>query len=212
LTGYFLFDNIAAILANAASSNMGGGSRIEQLAGVLESVNRTITLRIDTWLNPWPEASTRGYQIIQSLYAVATGGLFGQGVGQGDPDFIPVVHSDFVFAAVAEEWGLIGAVVLIGVFAIIAYRGLRIAADSRRPFSLYLASGITIIFTFQALLILAGVTKLLPLTGITLPFISYGGSSMLASCIMVGLLLNLSAPGSRLHTALSRKDSEPVVV
>jgi len=164
---------------------------------LLESVNRIISLRIDTWLNPWPEASARGYQIVQSLYAVASGGLFGQGIAQGSPEFIPVVHSDFVFAAVAEEWGLIGATVLIGCFAVVAYRGLHIAAKSTRPFALYLASGITLIFTFQALLILAGVTKLLPLTGITLPFVSYGGSSMLASCVMIALLLNLSTPTTR---------------
>lgn len=197
LTGYFLFDDIATLLARGSVQGIGDTGAISRLANLLESVNRIISLRIDTWLNPWPEASARGYQIVQSLYAVASGGLFGQGIALGSPDFIPVVHSDFVFAAIAEEWGLIGGMVLIGCFVVIAYRGLHIAAKSTRPFALYLASGITLIFTFQALIILAGVTKLLPLTGVTLPFISYGGSSMLASCAMIALLMNLSMPPSR---------------
>lgn len=208
LTGYFLFDEIATALVNGSAQGVGDTGALSRLANLLESVNRIISLRIDTWLNPWPEASARGYQIVQSLYAVASGGLFGQGIALGSPDFIPVVHSDFVFAAVAEEWGLVGGIVLIGCFVVIAYRGLHIAAKSTRPFALYLASGITLIFTFQALLILAGVTKLMPLTGITLPFISYGGSSMLASCVMIALLMHLSMPSSRQR----HSKSEPVSV
>ena len=144
-------------------------------------------------MDPWSESATRGYQIIQSLFAVATGGLAGQGIGQGNPLFIPVVHSDFAFAAVAEEWGLLGTIVILGCFATITYRGLRIAVKMRRPFRLFLASGITIVLSLQAFLIMGGVTKLIPLTGITLPFISYGGSSLLASSIMMGILLNLSS-------------------
>jgi len=195
LVGYFIFDNIASWTESLLTQGTAGDSRIAQLVDSIGSVHDIITLRIDTWLNPWPEASTRGYQIIQSLYAVASGGLSGEGIAQGNPLFIPVVHSDFAFAAVAEEWGLIGALVVIGCFATIAYRGLRIAAISLRSFGLFLASGITIVFTFQAFLIMAGITRLLPLTGITLPFVSYGGSSLLASSIMIGLLLNLSSQG-----------------
>lgn len=151
-----------------------------------------VSLRVEAWWNPWPEALDRAYQIVQSLYAIAAGGLLGQGVGQGFPYFIPVVHSDFVFAAVAEEWGLIGSLSLVGVFMLLAYRGFRLAMINRSPFRFYLASGITLLFSFQALLIMGGVTKLLPLTGVTLPFISYGGSSLLISSIMLGLLLYMS--------------------
>ncbi len=151
-----------------------------------------VALRVDAWWNPWPEAFDRAFQIVQSLYAVAAGGVIGQGVGQGFPTFIPVVHSDFVFAAVAEEWGLIGSVGLVAVFLFLTYRGLYTAVIVRRPFRTYLASGITILFAIQALLIMGGVTKILPLTGVTLPFISYGGSSLLISSIMLGLLLKLS--------------------
>ena len=209
LVGYYIFDDVATLAESILTQGIGGGSRIAQLAGSLESVNDIITLRIDTWLNPWPEADTRGYQIIQSLFAVASGGLTGQGIAQGNPLFIPVVHSDFAFAAVAEEWGLLGTLVIIACFATIAYRGLRIAAISLRPFGLFLASGITIVFTFQALLIMAGVTRLLPLTGITLPFISYGGSSLLASSIMIGLLLNLSSQDIRPVRSRPETKKEP---
>jgi cell division protein FtsW (lipid II flippase) len=153
-----------------------------------------VELRIDTWWNPWPEASGRGFQIVQSLYAVAAGSLVGQGVAQGSPTFIPVVHSDFAFAAITEEWGLVGGLVAIGCFGLICYRGMRIASLGSRPFRTYMAAGISVVFFVQALLIMSGVTKLLPLTGVTLPFVSYGGSSLLMSCIMVGLLLNLSVP------------------
>ena len=151
-----------------------------------------VALRVDAWWNPWPEAGDRAFQIVQSLYALAAGGITGQGVAQGFPVYIPVVHSDFVFAAIAEEWGLIGTVSIVACFTLLAHRGLRIAALAQRPFHMYLAAGITILFSAQAFLIMAGVTKLLPLTGVTLPFVSYGGSSMLVSSIMMGLLLYLS--------------------
>ena len=152
-----------------------------------------VALRVDTWLDPWSEASTRGFQIVQSLYAVAAGGVFGQGIGTGFPTYIPVVHSDFAFAAIAEEWGMIGAIGIIAGFTVLAYRGLLVAGKSREAFHLYLAAGITVLFSAQAFLIMAGVTKLLPLTGVTLPFVSYGGSSLLVSCTMAGLLINISA-------------------
>jgi cell division protein FtsW (lipid II flippase) len=151
-----------------------------------------VALRVDAWLNPWPEAQNRAFQIVQSLYAVAAGGIIGQGIGQGFPTYIPVVHSDFVFAAIAEEYGLVGSLTVVACFALLAHRGLRIAMLARRPFHLYLAAGIAILFSTQALLIMGGITRLLPLTGVTLPFVSYGGSSLLISSIMMGLLLFLS--------------------
>lgn len=152
-----------------------------------------VALRVDAWLNPWPDAGGRAFQIVQSLYALAAGSVLGQGIGQGFPIYIPVVHSDFVFAAVAEEWGLIGSLALVGCFMLLAFRGLSIALLARRTFHTYLAAGITMLFSAQALLIMGGVTKLLPLTGVTLPFISYGGSSLLISSVMLGLLLYISA-------------------
>lgn len=152
-----------------------------------------VALRIDAWWNPWPDANDRAFQIVQSLYALASGHIFGQGVGQGSPYYIPVVHSDFVFAAITEEWGLIGGMGIIISFLLLTYRGLKLAILTQRPFYRYLAAGITVLFTAQTLLIMGGVTKLLPLTGVTLPFVSYGGSSLLISSIMLGLLLFLSS-------------------
>ncbi len=154
--------------------------------------------RVLTWLNPWPHASDWAYQVVQSLYAQAAGGIFGRGAGQGFPDYIPVVHSDFALAAIAEEWGLVGSLTVVFAIALVTFRGLRAALLSLqgfrpRYFHAYLAAGLVVLFAIQAMLIIGGVIKLLPLTGITLPFISYGGSSLLISSIMIGLLLYLSA-------------------
>ncbi len=151
-----------------------------------------VRLRIDTWLNPWPEAADRAFQIVQSLMALASGGLLGQGVGQGYPTYVPVVHSDFAFAAVAEEWGLVGSLSLLVCISLLVYRGLRLAILTRRPFLAFLATGLSALIGVQSLIILGGVTKLLPLTGVTLPFVSYGGSSLLVSAVMVGLLIKIS--------------------
>lgn len=153
-----------------------------------------VQLRIDIWLNPWPEADGRAFQIVQSLLAFAAGGPFGQGVGQGSPTYIPVVHSDFVFAALAEEWGLLGVIVVILCIALVVTRGLRIAVrQQRNSFLALLTVGLSILIATQSLLIMGGVLKLVPLTGVTLPFLSYGGSSLLTSFIIIGLLLRLSA-------------------
>jgi len=156
-----------------------------------------VQLRVDIWLNPWPEADTRAFQIVQSLMAFAAGGVIGQGIGQGSPIYIPVVHSDFVFAALAEEWGLLGVIVVIVCIAAFVMRGLRIAILQRgRPFHTLIAIGLSLLFSVQSLLIMAGVLKLIPLTGVTLPYFSYGGSSLLMSFISVGLLLRLSSEES----------------
>jgi peptidoglycan glycosyltransferase len=164
------------------------------LAGLLAYQRfAVVRLRIDMWANPWPYSSDRSFQIVQSLLAFSAGGLFGQGVGQGSPTYIPVVHSDFVFAAIGEEWGLIGTLVVTVCMALLVVRGMQIAARSQaRPFRAFLAAGISITLAMQSLLIMAGVLKLIPLTGITLPFLSYGGSSLLANSVMVGLLIVLS--------------------
>ena len=153
-----------------------------------------VQLRVDIWLNPWAEADGRAYQIVQSLMAFGAGGIFGTGVGLGSPGYIPVVHSDFVFAALAEEWGLLGVIAVLSSFAVLAMRGLSIGiSHSGRAFYKLFAVGLTMMLTVQALMIMAGVLKLLPLTGVTLPFISYGGSSLLASFVMIGILLRLSS-------------------
>lgn len=156
-----------------------------------------VQLRVDIWLNPWLEADNRAFQIVQSLLAFAAGGVFGQGIGQGSPTYIPVVHSDFVFAALAEEWGLLGVIAVVACFAVFVVRGLRIAILQRfRPFQALMAVGLSVMIAVQTLLIMGGVLKLIPLTGVTLPYFSYGGSSLLVNFVMVGLLLRLSAGDS----------------
>lgn len=170
------------------------------LAGIIAyfAFDTVVAPRVLSWLNPWPNVSDQAYQIVQALYAQAAGGIIGQGIGQGYPDYIPVVHSDFALAAVAEEWGLIGTLVVVACFAILTVRGLRsalLAIRGTRPrfFNAYLGAGLVTLFSVQAFLIMGGVTRLLPLTGITLPFVSYGGSSLLICSMAVGVLLFLSA-------------------
>ncbi len=153
-----------------------------------------VRLRVDVWVNPWLEAEGRAYQIVQSLMAFSAGGVFGQGIGQGAPTLIPVVHSDFAFAAVAEEWGLLGVVVVVTVIMMIVARGLRIASEQQeKPFYALLSVGLSLLIAAQSLLIMGGVLKLVPLTGVTLPFLSYGGSSLVVSFVIIGLLLRLSS-------------------
>lgn len=153
--------------------------------------------RIDTWLDPFADPLGAGFQPVRALYALGRGGVFGEGLGQGlvtlagDPT-IPYVQTDFIFTAVAEELGLLGALALLGFAAVIVFRGLRIAALARDDFSGLLAVGLTASLGLQTLIIIGGNTKLVPLTGITLPFVSYGGSSILASFVMIGLLLSVS--------------------
>ena len=152
-----------------------------------------VALRVDAWWNPWREASGRSFQIVQSLLAFASGGTLGQGLGQGLPTAIPVVHTDFVFAAIGEEYGLVGALAVIACFALLVGRAFHIALRARRAFEKLLAAGIGALFGLQALVIMAGTLRVIPLTGVTLPFVSYGGSSLLTSMIMVGLLLHISS-------------------
>ncbi|MGE5618128.1 MAG: FtsW/RodA/SpoVE family cell cycle protein [Sphingomonadaceae bacterium] len=152
-----------------------------------------IRLRVEVWLDPWSFADAQGYQIVQALVAMATGGLVGSGLGQGYPGFIPAVHTDFVIAAIGEEFGLVGTLGVVALFMLLVYRGFRIALDASHAFSSLLATGLTTILGVQAFVILAGTTKLIPLTGITLPFVSYGGSSIITNFIIIGLLLRVSA-------------------
>jgi len=151
-----------------------------------------VALRVDAWWNPWQEASGRSFQIVQSLLAFASGGVLGQGLGQGLPTAIPVVHTDFVFAAIGEEYGLLGALAVIALFALLVGRAFHIALGARRGFDQLLAAGIGALFGLQSLVIMAGTLRVIPLTGVTLPFVSYGGSSLLTSMTMAGLLLHIS--------------------
>jgi cell division protein FtsW (lipid II flippase) len=150
--------------------------------------------RIALWLDPWPETAQGSYQIVQALIAVASGGVMGTGLGYGYPTYIPAVHTDFVFAATTEELGMAGGLALVCLYTLLIYRGYHIALRANDAFVKLLAVGIASVFGLQTLIILGGNLKLIPLTGVTLPFVSYGGSSLLASALMAGLLLRASTP------------------
>lgn len=151
-----------------------------------------IHIRVVGWLNPWDDPTGNSYQIIQSLLAVANGGTLGRGLGIGSPLLVPVAISDFIFAAIAEETGLLGTLGLIATIWLLLARGLTIALSAPDNFRRYLAAGIVAYLGVQSLLILGGNLRLLPLTGVTLPFVSYGGSSLLTSFIALYLLLSIS--------------------
>jgi cell division protein FtsW len=148
--------------------------------------------RIDVWLHPWADASGSGYQIIQSLYAFAAGRVFGTGPGRGFPEYIPAVHTDFVFSAIGEEFGLAGTAAILALYLVLAFRGLRTAVGQPVIFTRLLALGASATLTIQTLVILAGNLALIPVTGVTVPFVSYGGSSLVVNFLIVGLILQMS--------------------
>ena len=151
-----------------------------------------VRVRFDIWLHPWADPNGMSYQVVQSLFAIGSGGVWGTGFSEGHPLLIPEVHTDFIFAAIAEELGLIGAAFVLLAYALLFWRGSRIAMRLPRAQESLLAAGGSARILLQAFIITAGVTKLLPLTGITLPFVSYGGSSMAASFVLIGILTALS--------------------
>ena len=149
--------------------------------------------RITTWLDPWADPTGAGFQTIQSLYAVASGGLFGLGLGQSrQKTFIPEAYNDIIFAIICEELGLVGAALVILLFAVLIYRGIKIAMRAKDQFGMLVATGITAVFAFQSIINMGVVTNTIPNTGQPLPFVSYGGTSLLFLMGMVGILLNIS--------------------
>jgi cell division protein FtsW (lipid II flippase) len=159
-----------------------------------------IRTRIDIWIDPFSDPLGAGYQVIQALHAFARGGLLGMGLGGGLPEIggqppIPEIHTDFPLAALGEELGIVGVVAILGIYLVIVERGLRIGVAAADDYRSLLAIGLALVIGIQAFIIAAGNLKVLPLTGVTLPFISYGGSSLLANALVVGLLLALSDKG-----------------
>jgi cell division protein FtsW (lipid II flippase) len=152
-----------------------------------------VKTRISILTDPWSVANDAGYQTVQALFAFAAGGLTGTNIGQGNPQRIPAVSTDFIFAAIGEELGLLGTAAVLMAFLLMVGAGLRIAMRVEPPFEKLLAAGLTAIIGLQTFIILGGVTRLIPLTGITLPFVSYGGSSLISNYILLALLLRISA-------------------
>jgi cell division protein FtsW (lipid II flippase) len=166
-------------------------------AGLLYFLFDHVRTRIDIWVDPFVDPQGAGFQIVQSLHAFARGGLIGTGLGNGLPTIggnppIPALHTDFPLAALGEELGLVGILAILGLYLVLVERGLRIASAAQDEFRAILAAGLSLVIGVQAFIIAAGNLKLIPLTGITLPFVSYGGSSLLANSVIVGLLIALS--------------------
>ncbi|WP_035165785.1 FtsW/RodA/SpoVE family cell cycle protein [Caloramator sp. ALD01] len=180
-------------IATSDAKYVGLGLLAFSLGGLLSYfIFNHVRIRVQIWLNPWKYKLDKGYQICQSLFAIASGGLFGRGLGLGYPYLIPLAINDFIFSAIAEEFGLIGASALIILYFLLVYRGLRTAIYSKDNFSQLVAVGISSMLAFQVFVVIGGVTKMIPMTGITLPFVSYGGSSMLLNFLSLGVLYKIS--------------------
>jgi peptidoglycan glycosyltransferase len=164
--------------------------------------------RVRVWLDPWEDVTGEGYQIAQSTFAIADGGMVGTGLGQSGQVAIPVAETDFIFAVIAQELGLFGATAVLVAFLLLVGTGLRTAVRADNPFDTLLATGLSALVGVQAFIIVAGVTRVLPLTGITLPFVSYGGSSLLGSWLLVALLVRISDGNNR---RAAQRDGQPVV-
>lgn len=161
-----------------------------------------VQTRVAIWIDPFADAAGRGYQLVQSLFALADGRLIGLGIGRGLPGRIPFVETDFIFTAIAEELGLLGGAAIIIAFLVFSLRGLGTAARARSDMAAITATGLVAIIGLQSFVIIGGVTRLIPLTGITLPFVSYGGSSLLSNFILLGLLMRAGDAGTGRSTEL----------
>jgi cell division protein FtsW (lipid II flippase) len=180
-------------MATARASYVGIGAALFAVGATFAyQIFGHVRSRVTTWVDPWPLAQDQGFQLVQALFAFGSGGLAGTGLGLGSPGSIPNASTDFVFAAIGEELGLIGTTAVLLVYLLLVGVGFRIALKADQPFLKLLAAGLTTMLGVQTFIILGGVTRLIPLTGITMPFVSYGGSSLLANFVILALLLRIS--------------------
>lgn len=192
LGGALLFALTALTMFYVATGSLlwtGAGLGVGALGGVASYyLFDHVKVRVAAWQNPWASYETNGYQIAQGLMAIASGGLFGMGLNLGSPKIIPAYHTDYIFAVICEEMGWIVGLVVIGMYVLLILRGLAAAMQSHNSVNALIATGVITMIALQTFLILGGVIKLIPLTGVTLPFVSYGGSSMMGSFFLLGML------------------------
>jgi peptidoglycan glycosyltransferase len=181
---YIATERAAYVVAGLVLAAIGGA--------IAYSAFDHVQTRISAWLDPFGDPLGAGYQTVQGLFAMGSGSLTGSGIGLGRPDLIPAAATDFIFAAVAEEMGLAGSLAVLAGYALLTAAGFGIALRSKDRFRKYLAGGITAVLALQAIIILSGVLRVLPITGLTLPFMSYGGSSLIANLVIISLLLRVS--------------------
>ncbi|MBQ8654089.1 MAG: FtsW/RodA/SpoVE family cell cycle protein [Clostridia bacterium] len=192
-----MYYGVTLLLYYASSSNllmtlfglMGGGGAAVLGYKMFAHVKR----RVAIWRNPWMDYDNAGYQIIQSLMAIASGGVFGVGLGLGSPRTIPVYHTDFIYAVICEQFGVVFGLCVLLMYVAIVWRGTTIAMAARRSFHGLLAMGCTLMIGLQTFVIIGGVIKLIPLTGVTMPFVSYGGTSLVSSMCLAGLLQGVAS-------------------
>ncbi|MFT7476652.1 MAG: cell division protein FtsW (lipid II flippase) [Verrucomicrobiales bacterium] len=193
----FLLVVLMLWVATSRASYLVTGVGLFMLGGWLASKRFThVQDRLDIWLDPFADPDGVGFQPVEASFALANGGLTGTGPGRGEPYRIPEVETDFIFAAIGEELGLVGSVGILIAFVAIVTSGLRIAIGTRDDFGKLLATGLSALIGIQAFIIIGGVIRIVPLTGITLPFVSYGGSSLVANYVLIALILRISHDGA----------------
>lgn len=168
--------------------------------------------RFQAWLSPFNSPDDVGYQILQSIFGLSSGGIFGEGLGSGSPNLVPFAASDFILAVIGEEVGYAGLLAVLGIFAILFGRGFRLALNQKRPTQQLITVSLTALLALQTLLVVAGIARLLPLTGLTTPFLSYGGSSMLACWLVIGILIKYSNQLDQPRSEVVNLESETTMV
>jgi peptidoglycan glycosyltransferase len=204
---FALFMSMLWVATGKVAYPLGGAILFGTAAYVAWTQFSHVQNRVTQWLDPW---SDTGGQLVQTWFALAWGGIAGTGIGLGRPEKVPVVESDFIFAAIGEELGLLGGTAILAAYLLIVGSGLRIASQADHAFDKLLAAGLTALVGLQAFVILAGVIRLLPLTGVVLPFVSYGGSALVANYVLVALLIRISDATSNRARARVRADAAQV--
>jgi len=209
---FAVFAAMLYIATERAAYLLGGFVLFLGGAGIAYKLFGHVRDRVSVLIDPWSVAHGKGFQIVQSLFAFGTGGFAGTGLGLGNPQLIPNAPTDFVFSAIGEELGLLGTVAVLMAILLFVGSGYRIAVQADRPFPKLFAAGLTTIIGIQSFVIIGGVTRVIPLTGVTLPFISYGGSSLLANFVILALLLRISDDNARALVGGARRGRSATAV